>query len=236
TCWAAAGVPLGTATPAGGKIEANVKVPDGLGGWHAVQLVQEGATKAQVPFYVKRSIYGTGTYMSVWKTNPATQVKEEELVPSLVVKRNQKFVIHLKGLGWTQLDNTIAVDWDNSYVGYACGFNSNGDVEAHVLATGRPGIHLIDMYPVLYTQQPSYGETPYGMVPFLAFERDEPGLAAGYQLPAIRLAVKVVESEAKKPRHHKTPKHHGKKKGHHGKQKQGRIASAHVSPRLLPSG
>ena len=235
TCWVAAGVPLGTATPSGGTIEANVKVPDGLGGWHAVQLTQEGASKAQVPFYIKRSIYGTGTYLSVWNTNPQTGVKEEELIPSLVVKQNQKFVIHLKGLGWTQLDNTIAIDWDNSYVGYACGFNSNGDIQAHVLATGRPGVHLIDMYPVLYTQQPSYGETPYGMVPFLAYEKDEPGLALGYQLPSIRLAVRVVESGAKKPARHKKAAKHSKKRGKRGKHNQARIAPAHISPRLLTS-
>jgi hypothetical protein len=236
TCWAFSGVPLGTATPSGGSLEANVKVPDGLGGWHAIQLSQEGKVKAQVPFYVKRSIYGVGTYVYETKTNASTNKKEEVLVPSAVVKRNQKFVIHLKGLGWTQLDNTIAIDYDNSYVGYACGFNSNGDVEAHVLATGRPGIHLIDMYPLLYTQQPSYAEVPYGMVPFLAFERDEPGLAAGYDLPAMRLAIRVVEpGGATKPKHH-GKKHKQGKKHAEGKHAGQRRASPRVSPRLLPSG
>jgi hypothetical protein len=29
-------------------------------------------------------------------------------------------------------------------------------------------------------------------VPFLSFARDYPGLALGYQLPAFRLAIKVV--------------------------------------------
>ena len=42
------------------------------------------------------------------------------------------------------------------------------------------------MYPLLYTQQPSYPNTPYGMVPVLTYARDVPGLALGYQLPAIR--------------------------------------------------
>ena len=41
-----------------------------------------------------------------------------------MLHEGQKFTVHLKGLGWTQLDNTIAVDYDNSYVGYGCGFNS----------------------------------------------------------------------------------------------------------------
>ena len=35
--------------------------------------------------------------------------------------------------------------------------------------------------------------TPYGMIPVLTYARDVPGLALGYQLPAIRLAIEVVE-------------------------------------------
>jgi hypothetical protein len=49
------------------------------------------------------------------------------------------------------------------------------------------------MYPLLYTQQPSYANTPYGMVPVLTYARDVPGLALGYQLPAIRMAIEVVK-------------------------------------------
>ena len=174
-CWSFVTVPLGSAkTAADGTLKSNIKVPDGLGGWHAVQLTQGGQVVAQVPYYVKRSFAGRG-------------------VSRLVLKQGQKFTIHLKGLGWTQLDNTIAVDYDNSYVGYGCGFNSNGDVVLNLVATGAPGTHLIDMYPLLYTQQPSFPNTPYGMVPVLTYARDIPGLALGYQLPAIRLAIEVVK-------------------------------------------
>jgi len=175
TCWSFVSVPLGNATAsAGGTVSSQIQVPDGLGGWHVVQLVQAGAVKAQVPFFVKRSFVGNG-------------------VSALKLKRGQHFTIHLKGVGWTQLDNTIAVDYDNSYVGYGCGFNSNGDVVMNMVATGSPGTHLIDMYPLLYTQQPSYANTPYGMVPVLTYERDAPGLALGYQLAAMRLAITIAE-------------------------------------------
>jgi hypothetical protein len=58
---------------------------------------------------------------------------------------------------------------------------------------GKPGTHLIDMYPLIYTQQPSYANTPYGMVPVLSYATDFPGLAAGYQLPAIRMAITIVK-------------------------------------------
>jgi hypothetical protein len=174
TCWSFVSLPLGTGTAgADGTLAGKVQVPDGLGGWHVIQLLQNGAVKAQVPYYVKRSIVGNG-------------------VSKLRLKAGQGFTVHLKGLGWTQLDNTIAVDYDNSYIGYGCGFNSNGDVVMHLVATGRPGTHLIDMYPLLYTQQPSYANTPYGMIPVLTYARDVPGLALGYQLPAIRLAIEVV--------------------------------------------
>jgi hypothetical protein len=175
TCWSFVSVPLGNPTAAAdGSVRSQITIPDGLGGWHVVQVLQGGQVKAQVPYYIKRSIVGNG-------------------VSSLVLHEGQHFTVHLKGLGWTQLDNTIAVDYDNSYIGYGCGFNSNGDVVMNLFATGGPGTHLIDMYPLLYTQQPSYPNTPYGMIPVLTYARDAPGLALGYQLPAIRLAITIVK-------------------------------------------
>jgi hypothetical protein len=175
TCWTFVSVPLGTPTAdANGNLSAQITVPDGLGGWHVVQVNQGGKTVAQTPYYVLRSIAGKG-------------------VSSLVLHEGQRFTVHLKGLGWTQLDNTIAVDYDNSYVGYGCGFNSQGDTVMNLVATGQPGTHLIDMYPLLYTQQPSYANTPYGMIPVLTYAQDAPGLALGYELPAIRLAITVVK-------------------------------------------
>jgi hypothetical protein len=171
-CWALTPVPLGTATAnANGGLSANVTVPDGLGGWHMVQLLQDGKMKAQVPFFVNRTLIG---------------------VSPTRVKAGQPFTIHLKGVGWTQLDNTTAVTYDNSYVGYGCGFNSNGDVVLNLIATGAPGTHIIDMYPLLYTQNPVYTGAAYGMVPFLAYAQDAPGLALGYELPALHAAIAVV--------------------------------------------
>ena len=173
TCWSFVSIPLGTATAsATGSLQANVTIPDGLGGWHAIQLLQGGKVAGQEPYFVKRSIVGASL---------------------LKMKAGTHFTVHLKGVGWTQMDNTIAVDYDNSYIGYGCGFNSNGDVVMNLIATGGPGTHLIDMYPLLYTQQPSYANTPYGMVPVLTYAKDFPGLALGYQLPAIRMAITIVK-------------------------------------------
>lgn len=171
TCWQFATIPLASATVAAdGSLKADIQVPDNLGGWHVVQVVQGSKVMAQQPFFVKRSIYSY----------------------PLRVKEGAKFTIHLKGVGWTQLDNTLAVDYDNSYVGYGCGFNSNGDVVINLVATGGKGTHLIDIYPLLYTYQPAYPYPPHGMVPFLSYQKDFPGLALGYQLPSMKLAITVV--------------------------------------------
>lgn len=171
TCWSFVDVPLGSGTAgADGSLQRQITVPDGLGGWHVVQVSQAGKVRAQIPYYVKRSFVA---------------------MPK-VVKAGKPFVVELKGVGWTQLDNTVAVTYDNAYIGYACGFNSNGYVRIQLFATGKPGTHLIDLYPLLYTQQPAYPYPQLGMVPLLSFAQDAPGLAAGYQLPAFRLAIKVV--------------------------------------------
>ncbi|HET7514145.1 MAG TPA: hypothetical protein VFJ60_05045 [Gaiella sp.] len=155
---------------ADGTVKADIKVPDGLGGWHAVQIVQSGQVRVQTSYFVKR------TFVSIPKT----------------VKAGQPFVVELKGVGWTQLDNTVAVTYDNAYIGYACGFNSNGYVRIQLFATGDKGTHLIDLYPLLYTQQPAYPYPQLGMVPLLGYAMDAPGLGAGYDLPAFRLAIQVV--------------------------------------------
>jgi hypothetical protein len=172
TCWSSVTVPLGKATAAAdGSLNAPITVPDGLGGWHVVRVVQGGQVKAEVPYFVNRS------FVSITKR----------------VKAGERFTIHLKGVGWTQIDNTLAVTYDNSYIGYGCGFNSQGDVTMNLVATGAPGTHLIDIYPMLYTQQPAYPYSPLGMMPILSFNRDAPGLALGYRLPAFRLAITVVK-------------------------------------------
>jgi hypothetical protein len=172
TCWTFVAVPLGNATAAAdGSVKTTFTVPDGLGGWHVVRLLQGNQVATEVPFFVKRSV------VSVPRT----------------VKAGQPFQVELKGVGWTQLDNTVAVTYDDSYIGYGCGFNSNGDVVLDLVATGGPGTHLIDIYPLLYPYQPAYPYPPHAAVPFLSFARDFPGLALGYQLPAFRLAIRVVK-------------------------------------------
>ena len=73
--------------------------------------------------------------------------------------------------------------------------NSSNNIDVIATATGAIGTHLIDFYPLLYTQNPVYpgAALTYGMVPFLSFKTDDPGLALGYQLPAFHVAIEVVK-------------------------------------------
>ncbi|HBY96253.1 MAG TPA: hypothetical protein DEP84_20250 [Chloroflexi bacterium] len=161
---------LETTTNGDGALSATFQIPDDLGGWHVVQLVEGDKVLAEVPYYVERSLV--------------------DVTPRRV-KAGETFTVQIKGVGWTELDNGVAVLYDNAYIGFACGFNSNGDATIHLVATGDPGTHLIDLYPMIYQ---GHGKPPWGyQVPILSFKEDFPGLALGYKLPAFRLAIEIIE-------------------------------------------
>lgn len=163
--------PIGKATVAkDGTLKAAIDIPDDLGGWHVVKLAQGEKVLGEVPYYVERSL--------------AT-------VSPTRVRAGETFQVQIKGVGWTELDNTVTVLYDNSYMGYACGFNSQGDVTLNLVAYGQPGTHLIDLYPTIFG---GHGKGPWLYnIPQLTFAQDHPSLALGYRLPAFRLAVQVVE-------------------------------------------
>jgi len=56
----------------------------------------------------------------------------------------------LRGVGWTFNTNLATLDYDNSYIGYGCGFFSNGNVTFYLTVTGAPGLHTIDVYPSVW--------------------------------------------------------------------------------------
>jgi len=61
-----------------------------------------------------------------------------------------KIVVQLQGVGWDFNTNIAAVDYDNNYIGYGCGFFSAGNVTITIIATGAPGIHNIDIWPAVW--------------------------------------------------------------------------------------
>jgi hypothetical protein len=217
TCWGWVSIPLGTATATNGNLSASFTVPNNLGGYHVVQVLDaSGNIEAQAAFYVKESIVpfknkaGKVISMGVATANDYTAPLNNPTAAQLARQaaaiavgqsgtgaytfhENQEFTISIDGVGWTQLDNTLGVDYDNSYMGYGCGFNSNGYMVIHLRATGGPGIHVIDLNPMLYSLSPSFANTPYGMVPVMSSARDYPGLALGYQVPSIHFAIRVIK-------------------------------------------
>jgi len=160
--FAAAAAPDGTFSGA-------FTVPDDLGGRHMIQVVQDARVVASALFVT------TPSFVAVTPTR---------------VKEGEQFSVEIKGVGWTEIDNAVAVTYDNAYMGYACGFNSRGDVTIYFRATGRPGVHLIDLYPMMFQ---GGGEPPWTyQVPQLTTMEDGPGLGLGFGLPIFRTAVMVI--------------------------------------------
>ncbi len=98
--------------------------------------------------------------------------------------------MHIKGVGWTATENNYYLVYDNALVGYACGFNSNGDVNVYMQATGAPGWHFIDFYPGIYKGQESGNVKKINTyrIPQLTFADDHPG----EPLPAFHFAFYIT--------------------------------------------
>lgn len=157
---------IATATAdAAGKATFRFKAPDDLGGAHRL-TVADGAAHQTGSFWIAPS----AAALSVNRGPAGTPFK-----------------IHLKGVGWTETANIYTIVYDNSYVGYACGFNSQGDVVIPLYATGAPGWHFIDLYPAIYKGKE---KSPRNFrVPQLTYADDHPG----EDLPHFRFAFHVTE-------------------------------------------
>ena len=154
----------GVADPSG-RAEFPFAVPDDLGGAHALS-VENGFEKQTVSLWVKPTAFP----LDVERGPPGTP-----------------FNVHLKGVGWTETANIYTVVYDNSYIGYVCGFNSQGDVQIPLQATGDPGWHFIDLYPAIYRGEE---QRPRNfLIPQLTYAADHPG----EDLPSFRYAFEVTE-------------------------------------------
>jgi hypothetical protein len=151
-----------------GRAEFSFNAPDDLGGSHTLSVESKHGRK-------------TGTF---W-------IKPTAL--PLDVGRGPvgaTFRIHLKGVGWTETANIVHVVYDNSYIGYACAFNSQGDVELIMKATGEPGWHFIDLYPGIYKGRETRPNN--FRIPQLTYADDHPG----EDLPAFHYAFEVTSGPA----------------------------------------
>lgn len=153
---------------ADGRINAPVTIPDDLGGIHALALRSGDTVLARTFFAIETSIVS----MTPTEGPAGTPV-----------------TIHLKGVGWTEFDNIYVATYDNAYMGYACGFNSQGDVVVNFTAAGAPGEHLIDFYPGIY-QGPATEPQQLYRLPQLTYADDHPG----NRIPALRFTFRVTPS------------------------------------------
>jgi hypothetical protein len=149
-----------------GKIEFPLTIPEDLGGEHGIEL-REGEKPLGRAYYAIET-----TIVSMEPTSgPA----------------GTPVTIHLKGVGWTEYDNMYAATYDNAYMGYACGFNSQGDVQFTFKAAGEPGTHLIDLFPGIYQGPPTENQLLYRM-PQLTYADDHPG----NKIPALHFKFDVT--------------------------------------------
>jgi hypothetical protein len=148
-----------------GRLDFPLTIPEDLGGLHALVLRSADRTLARTFFAIETSI------VSITPTSgPA----------------GTPVTIHLKGVGWTEYDNIYVATYDNAYMGYVCGFNSQGDVVMNFTAAGQPGQHLIDLYPGIY-QGPATAPQQLYRLPQLTYADDHPG----NKIPALRFTFEI---------------------------------------------
>jgi hypothetical protein len=159
---------------ANGAFALRITTPDDLGGPHRVIARATGDTQATAAYTLVPSVV--------------------EISPRIVAPGGT-YTVHVKGVGWTETANTYTMVLDNGDIGYACGFNSQGDVTIHLRAPGRVGTHFVDLYPTIYTGQINGPGAPpagasvngiYFLLPMLS-AIDHPG----ERLPAFHLAFDV---------------------------------------------
>jgi hypothetical protein len=153
-----------TKADATGRAEFRFQVPDDLGGSHPVSVESTRGPQTGT-FWIKP----TALPLDVTRGPVGTT-----------------FRLHLKGVGWSETANIVHVVYDNSYIGYACAFNSQGDIELIMKATGEPGWHFIDLYPGIY--KGSETRPNNFRIPQLTYAADHPG----EDLPAFRFAFEVT--------------------------------------------
>jgi hypothetical protein len=111
---------------ASGSFSFTMEVPVDLGGLHYIATGDQGEVNASL--YIERTASINATQGAAGST----------------------IKIELLGVGWDYNTNILAFDYDNSFIGYACGFSSQGNVTIMITATGGPGLHTIDLYPSLW--------------------------------------------------------------------------------------
>lgn len=148
-----------------GAFELTTEIPGDVGGPHRIGATVDGATLAETSVSVTPAAARLTRSSGPW---------------------GSEFDVRVNGVGWTETANIYTIVYDNVYIGYACGFNSQGDVVIPLRATGRPGWHFIDLYPAIYKGEEAPGQENF-RIPQLTFAEDHPG----EDLPAFHFAFLI---------------------------------------------
>ena len=154
-----------------GRVQFQFAAPDDLGGAHAIWVDKNGA-RTEGAFWIAPTAFPLDV-----ARGPA----------------GTTFRIHLKGVGWSETANIYTVVYDNATSGYACAFNSQGDIEIIMQATGAPGWHFIDLYPAIY--KGSERRPNNYRLPQLTAVDDHPG----EDLPIFRFAFEITSEGSSVP-------------------------------------
>jgi len=161
--WEERAVEFGSATAsADGTYALATEAPSDVGGGHRIEASVDGEVVATTFFRITPSA--------------------DPLAESYAW--GDQIEIHLTGVGWTETANIYTLVYDNAYLGYACGFNSQGDVVVPLTAAGEPGWHFIDLYPAIYKGE-DRGQQSFRL-PMLNFAEHP-----GEELPAFHFAFKI---------------------------------------------
>jgi hypothetical protein len=152
-------------TDATGSFTWAFPIPDDLGGSHTVTAKLGDTVLAKTAVYILANAFP----LSIDKGPSGT-----------------KTTLHLKGVGWTETEQIYHVVYDNAFTGYACAFQSAGDLTIFLTVSGAPGWHFIDMYPGIY-QGTEARPANYKMPQLTALD-DHPG----EKLPIFRWAFLIT--------------------------------------------
>ena len=156
-----------TKTDANGAFSWAFVMPDDLGGTHTITAKAGDKEVAKTQAYILANAFSLDV-----KSGPA----------------GTKTTLHLKGVGWTETEQIYHVVVDNAFSGYACAFQSKGDLTIFLTMSGAPGWHYIDMYPGIY-QGTETRPANYKMPQLTALD-DHPG----EKLPIFRWAFYISAS------------------------------------------
>ena len=148
-------------TDASGALAWKFNVPDDLGGEHTITAKIGSLEVAKTKLYILANAFP----LTVDRGPSGTQT-----------------TVHLKGVGWTETEQIYHVVYDNAFTGYACAFQSKGDLTIFLTVSGDPGWHYIDLYPGIY-QGEEKRPANYKMPQLTALD-DHPG----ERMPIFRFA------------------------------------------------